>query len=373
MKIKKISASLAVILAILSFSGCTKQNDAKMKRPMASVDVALPVKRAVELWDEYTARIDGEKSVEIRARVNGYLEKKCFKDGDYVKAGDVLFEIDPRPFQAVVNACKAQVKEAESRVALAKSNYERASDLYKAKAISKEVLDTRHAEVLMADANLSLVKAKLVENELNLEFTKVVSPVSGYVSRRFIDEGNLVSASGTLLAKVVSRDTVYVYFEASERDAIKYMKSSIFKDIEKNKVPVKIKLMGEDEFSHTGYLSYVGNALNTLNLELRADVSNKDSRLLPGMYAKAALLFSKSSESLLVPETSVGTDLVGRYVVIVDEKNIVKYVPVKVGELIDQMRVIQSGLQGNEKIIIDGLQRAIPNSEVKSNLIELKK
>lgn len=369
---KYILAFSITAVAALLFSGCNRQNNAAMQRPAPEVDVALPIKKSVELWDEYTARIDGEQSVEIRARVSGYLEKKCFKDGEYVKKGQTLFLIDARPFKAVVAAAKASVQEAESRVVLAEGNYARAAELFKSNAISKEVLDTRNADLLMSKANLSLAKANLVKAELDLEFTTIVSPVSGYVSRRYVDEGNLISASSTLLAKVISRDTVYVYFEASERDAIKYLNEGTFNNMKNEKIPVKIKLMGEKNFGHKGVLSYVGNSLNTLNLELRADIDNSDKKLMPGMYAKAAMLYNKNSQSLLVPEEAVGTDLVGRYVMTVDEKNIARYTPVNVGELLNGQRIIRSGLNGTEKVVVNGLQRAVPNTVVSPKLVELK-
>ncbi len=357
---------LIYILLATSFflSACKEEKTAQMQRPIANVEVATPTKQNVELWDSYTARIEANKQVQIRARVSGYLEKICFKDGDFVKEGQVLFQIDARPFQATYNASLAQIKETESRVALAKTNLDRAKQLFDAKAISKEILDTRSSDLLVAESNMALAKAKAEESRLNLEFTIVKSPISGYVSRRYVDAGNLISVSSTLLADVVARDTVYVYFEASERDSIKYFKADLFKDLAKNPVPVKIKLMGETEFSHEGKLTYVGNALSALNLELRADVDNKDDTLMSGMYASASMLYKKSNEAILVPEVAVLTDLVGRYVLTVDENSKAVYTPVNVGNLVGDKLIITDGLKGDEKIIVNGIRGVMPNAPV---------
>lgn len=357
---------LIYILLATSFllSACKEEKIGQMQRPIANVEVATPTKQNVELWDSYTARIEANKNVQIRARVSGYLEKICFNDGDFVKEGQVLFQIDPRPFQAVYNASLAQIKETESRVSLAKINLDRAKQLFDAKAISQEVLDTRSSDLLVAESNLALSKAKAEESRLNLEYTTITSPISGYMSRRYVDAGNLVSVSSTLLADVVARDTVYVYFEASERDSIKYIKANLFDDLKKNPVPVKIKLMGETEYSHEGNLTYVGNALSALNLELRADIDNKEGDLMAGMYASASMLYKKSNEAILVPEVVVLTDLVGRYVLTVSNDSKAIYTPVNVGNLVGDKLIITDGLKGDERIIVNGIQGVMPNAPV---------
>lgn len=168
--------------------------------------MTLPTKQSVEIWDDYTAKLEGEKSVEIRARVSGYLEKILFKDGDYVNEGDVLFEIDPEPFQAVVDACRADVAEISAKIELANSNLERAKQLYEGNAISKEVLETRRSELLSAKAVKMSADAKLKEAMLNLKFTKIRAPISGYIGKRYVDVGNLVTNANTLMSTLVSRD-----------------------------------------------------------------------------------------------------------------------------------------------------------------------
>lgn len=368
-KSKIIILQSAILAAALLLSACKDNKDAQAaKSNMApAVEVATPQKRQVEVWDMFTAKLKGEKSVEVRARVSGYLEKICFKDGEYVKAGQTLFIIDPRPFEAVVRECEARVKECEARITLAESNLKRAEALIKTNAISGEVLETRKCEVLSANASLLSAQAKLKEANLNLEFTTVVSPISGFVSRRYVDEGNLVTAAQTLLSTVVSRDVIYGYFFVSERDIIRYNKNGLFSRIDRvnHKGPeVKLMLLDESEPTHKGMLTYMENSLETGSVELRAEFDNKDMTLFPGIMGKIYLKSDTAKEKILVPEAAIGTDLVGRYVLVVDEKNTVKYVPVRVGRTYEKMQVVEDGLKGDEQIVVNGLQRAIPGRQV---------
>ena len=371
---KRIVLQIAIIAMLAPFSACNKDSEQVGKSNAApTVEVAKPEKRKIEVWDMFTAKLRGEKSVEIRARVSGYLEKICFKDGEYVKAGQTLFLIDPRPFEAVVRECEAAVKECEARITLAESNLKRAEALIKTNAISLEVLETRKCEVLSANAALLSAKAKLKEASLNLEFTTIVSPISGFVSRRYVDEGNLVTAAQTLLASIVSRDVIYAYFFVSERDIIRYNKNGLFNRIDKvnhTGPEVKMMLLDETEPTHTGMLTYIENTLDTGSVELRAEFENKDMALFPGIMGKIYLKSDVPQERLLVPESAIGTDLVGRYVLVVDEKNTVKYVPVRVGRVYGKMQVVEDGLSGDERIVVNGIQRAIPGHQV--NPVEAK-
>ena len=197
--LKFISAAFLAACVALSW-GCKEQAAQKKQQLSDTVEVAVPARKDVEVWDSYTARIEGAQSVQIRARVSGYLEKIHFTDGDYVKQGDVLFQIDPRPFQAVAEACKASVMETNARIELARSNLKRAEELFAQNAISKEVYETRKSELLSAEAVLLSDKAKLKEAELNLEFTRITSPISGYVSRRLVD-GSPFNAISTVPVK----------------------------------------------------------------------------------------------------------------------------------------------------------------------------
>lgn len=358
---------VAIALVAFALCACQKEQTRVQKKEVNTVFVQRPQKRTIEIWDNYTARLEGEKSVEIRARVSGYLEKIFFKDGDFVKEGDILFKIDPSPFEAIVDACKASVAEINAKIELAVNNLNRAKQLYKENAISKEVLETRNSELLSAKAVLMSAQAKLKEAKLNLEFTTIRAPMSGYIGKRRVDVGNLVTSAQTLMTTLVSRDTLYAYFEISERDVIKYGKINLFASIDATKKkgpPVRLKLMDEENFSHHGVLTYVDNKLNASSIELRADIDNSKKKLFPGMFAKIELRAGEPVEKFVLPESAIGTDLIGRFVYVVNENNMVEYRPVKVAECIEKMQIIEEGLDGSERVIINGIQRARPGKTV---------
>ncbi len=375
-KIRKFLAYASTIMATLLLSACFEKKDTEEKlAPDDRVEAAKPLIKDIEVWDSYTARIEGEKSVEVRSRVSGYLEKICFTDGDFVKAGDILFEIDPRPFEAMVEASQASVNETQARIELAENNLSRARELYRANAISKEVLETRKSELMSAKAVLMSAKAKLKDAMLNLEFTKTRSPITGYVSRRRVDEGNLIDASTTLMATVVARDYVYAYFEISERDIIRYTASRLFDSInvaQRSGPPVKLKLLDENEPSHTGYLSYVDNTLSASSIELRAEIDNTNGKLFPGMFATVSLRSGEPIARMLLPESAIGTDLVGRYVLVLSKDNISQYRKVTVGEMVGKMQIILSGLSPEDRVVIEGLHKATPGKKVTPIMKELK-
>ena len=262
-----------------------------------------------------------------------------------------------------------------AKIELAKNNLRRAEELFISNAISKEVLETRKSEVNSQQALLMSAKAKLQEAQLNLEFTKITSPISGYVSRRMVDEGNLVNASTTLMATVVSRDTIYAYFDISERDVIKYTNNGLLAKIDtKNRQgpPVKLTLMDEKEPSHFGKLTYVDNALESSSIGMRADIDNADGKLLPGMYASILLRGGDPQECILLPESAVDTDLVDRFVRVVNAQNKVEYRVVEVGELVNNMLIITAGLDGTENIVVNGIQRAEYGKTVEPIFKEIK-
>ena len=206
--------AVALLLATAAFvGGCKKNKGAQGQNAKpAAVQVAKPIHKSVEFWDDYTARLDALAFVELRARVGGYLQKVAFKEGQQVKEGDLLFVIDPRPYEAALSSSKAQVKEVEARLALAKSNTARAKELFAAKAISKETFETRSSELLSAEAALLNAQARLREAELNLEFTHIRAPMSGKVGESLVDVGNLISANSTLLTTIVKSDVIQAYF-----------------------------------------------------------------------------------------------------------------------------------------------------------------
>ncbi len=368
----------AALLACAAFVGGCKKNaqQQRMAGEPPAVQVAKPVHKSVEFWDDYTARLEPYASVELRARIGGYLQLVNFKEGQFVKEGDLLFVIDPRPYEAALASAKAQVKEVEARLALAKSNDARARELFAAKAISKETYETRTSELLSAQAALLAAQANLREAELNLEYTHIRAPMSGKVSESYVDAGNLVSANSTLLTTIVRTDIIQAYFEISERDNIRYKNNGLFKEIDvvkKTGPRVKITLL-DGSTTREGMLTYFDNKIGTetSSLTMRADIANNDHLLSPGMFAKISVLGEKAHPVVMIPEDIIGTDLVNRYVLVVDKDNVVQYRPVKVGRLMGKFRVIDEGLSPEDRVVAVGLQRAVPTTKVSPTEIKFE-
>ncbi len=367
---KNTKVILMAVMALSLCAGCSKKAQQAREVVPEDVYVATPIIKPVEIWDEFTARIDAVKSVEIRARVSGYLEKVNFSEGQMVKEGDLLFVIDPRPYEAAVAAAKAHVAEIEARLALAKNNLERGKGMYKATVVSKEVLETRGAEVLSAKAALAAAKAQLRDAELNLEFTHIRAPISGRVSEALIDAGNLVSANATLLTTIVKSDVVQAYFEASEQDITKYQKVGLFGRIDQVKLTgpeVEVRLMTNVDDVFKGNVTYFDNrmAKSTSSLTMRADIDNKAEKLKAGMFAKLRMRVSQAKDAMLVREDVIGTDLINRYVLVVDKDNKVVYKALKIGELLGKYRVVEDGLSKDDKVVVKSLHNAVPGRVVK--------
>ena len=364
----KLSAFALAGAAFIAVSGCGKKAP-QMAHSAPEVQVSRPIKKTFEVWDEYTARVEPLEFVELRSRVSGYLEKIFFKEGQIVKAGDLLFVIDPRPYEASLAAAKASVKEVEARLLLAKTNLERAKDLLKSNAISKEIYDTRESDVLSTEASLLNAQALLKEAELNLEYTHIRAPRSGKVSQRLVDPGNLITANTTVLTTIVNSSIVQAYFEISERDMLRYQNSGLFKEIDvinRKGPPVEMTLWGEEHKPFKGELTYFDNRIGsqTASLTLRADIKNPDHYLAAGMFGKIKVRGGKAQEFLVLPEEIIGTDLINRYVLVVNKDGIVEYRPVKIGRLFGKYRAIEEGVTENDDVIFVGLQRAAPGAKV---------
>lgn len=364
----KLSAFALAGAAFIAVSGCGKKAP-QIAHSAPEVQVSKPIKKTFEVWDEYTARVEPLEFVELRSRVSGYLEKIFFKEGQIVKAGDLLFVIDPRPYEASLAAAKASVKEVEARLLLAKTNLERAKDLLKSNAISKEIYDTRESDVLSTEASLLNAQALLKEAELNLEYTHIRAPISGKVSQRLVDPGNLITSNTTVLTTIVNSSIVQAYFEISERDMLRYQNSGLFKEIDvinRKGPPVEMTLWGEEHKPFKGELTYFDNRIGsqTASLTMRADIKNPDHYLAAGMFGKIKVRGGKAQEFLVLPEEIIGTDLINRYVLVVNKDGIVEYRPVKIGRLFGKYRAIEEGVTENDDVIFVGLQRAAPGAKV---------
>lgn len=352
-------------LALAALCGCEKKNAQTTAELPAEVVVSAPLVADVEIVNSYSARISAREDVEIRARVGGYLDKIAFEKGARVRKGDVLFKIDPRPYEAALSAAEAAVKAAQSQIPLARDNAERARGLFGRNAISKEVYQTRETQLLVAQAKL--LEAKAAENNarLNLEYATVVAPVSGRIGENFVDAGNLVS-SAMRLARIVDDSVAKVYFELNSADAMRYKNSGLLKQIDaKNGAKVSVKANGDNR-EYSGKLSYYDNALGrgTASLVVSADIDNPDGGLMAGSFGEIRVLEGIKKDALLVPEEAIGTDMVGRYVLVVGDGDTIKQVPVKLGKTIKNLSIIESGLDKNSRVVVKGIQRAAVGRKV---------
>lgn len=335
-----------------------------------SVAVAHPLVQTVVEWDEYTARLSAVSAVEVRARVSGYLQSIHFSDGAIVKAGDLLFVIDPRPYEAVLNRAQADLNLAEARLDLARKDLARAEFLVKSRAISQEEADTRQATVRQAIASVGGARAAVDAAALDVEFTRVTAPIGGRVSRHLVTEGNLVVGGGTsnatLLTSIVSLDPIWAYFEVDEQAYLKYSRLNLSGQRPSSREvqnPVQVAVADEPDFPHTGWMDFVDNQIDseTGTLQGRAVLPNPDLLFSPGQFVRLRLAGSGRYEAVLVPDEAIATDQAQRFVWVIDAENKAQYRKVTLGPRYEGKRIIREGLSGADRIVVSGLQRVRPN------------
>lgn len=374
-----IAASTAVALALaaaMTLTGCGSNAAAQAAAapPPPQVDVAQVVARQVTEFDEFTGRFEAIQRVEIRPRVSGYISSVNFTEGREVKKGDVLFVIDPRPYEATYKHAKAQLDQAHSQATLAQSERVRATKLLESHAISQEEYDSRVASLEQADSNVEAAQAALDSAALDLSFTRVTAPIDGRISRALITLGNLVTAGQTELTTLVSLDPIYVRFDGDEQAYLKYIKLAREAAQAKSKTneagttgsEVMVGLANESGYPHQGVMVFVDNELDptTGTIRGRAKLDNHDRAFTPGLFARVKLMGSNQYNALLINDSAVGTDQTVRYVLVVGADNKVEYRPVKLGPIIDGLRVVTDGLKAGETIVVSGLQRVRPGSPV---------
>jgi RND family efflux transporter MFP subunit len=356
--------AIFLLLALALQTGCQSTQTPPPAPP--KVTVSRPIVQEIIEWDEYTGRVEATESVEVRARVSGYLQSIHFKDGAIVKQGDLLFVIDPRPYQAEVDRVTAELQLAQARLELAKSDYARAQKLLQFRAISQEEADTRAATERQVQQSVEAARAAVKAAKLNLEFTRVTAPISGRISRRLVTEGNLINggtAESTLLTTIVSMDPIYVYFEADERSYLKYVRLSQNgkrPSSRQARNPVYLALADEKGFPRKGYIDFVDNRLDpkTGTMTGRAVFSNSDLALTPGLFARLRLQGSTPYEALLVPDEAIGSDQAQKFIFVMNGDNTVEYRTVQLGPLLHGFRVIREGLTLDDWLIVSGVQRA---------------
>jgi RND family efflux transporter MFP subunit len=348
--------------------GCSRANE-YVPPPPAAVTVAQPVEREIVHQLEFTGTTRSIEAVDVRARVTGYLQRIAFKDGAEVKAGDLLFVIEPAPFEAALDSAKAALQKADASLGLAQADLARTEPLVKRGALTAQELDVKRADVATALADVASAKAALRQAELDLAYTQVKSPIAGRVSRHMVDVGNLVQPGETVLTRVESYDPIHVYFSVSESDVTEFLRSNSEKarqSLRDNPPALFMGLSGEDGFPHEGKLDFteLGVDPQTGTQMRRGEFPNADQKLVPGLFARVRLPIGSPEPALMIPDRAIATDQRGEYVLVVNEKNTVEYRLVKLGMRVAGMRVVSDGLQANEWIVINGLQRARPGAVV---------
>ncbi len=409
-----MSIPLATLLATIALmTGCSKGPADPPPMPTPTVTVAKPITKQIVQWDGYTGRLEAVDLVEVRARVGGYLQSVHFDEGQVVEKGDLLFVIDPRPFEAELNAARALLQQSRSKLKqseamlneakarslqsdaqlnLADVRYQRAKQLSERNAGSQQEVDEREAEFLQAKADIEAVKASVssaeaaiatseaeielvqagVETaELNLEYTQIRAPVTGRISRQAITQGNLIAGgtdTSSMLTTIASMQPIYCVFDATEQDVLKYVRLAQSGGRESSRVaknPAFLGLVDEDGYPHQGHMDFVDNRIETDTASLRARCvfRNDDQLLLPGMFARIRIPGSASQTAVLIPDSAIGTDQSTQFVfAVVDD--VIQRRPVKSGAIVDGLRVIREGLTGEETIVIEGLLQSRPDAKV---------
>jgi len=373
----RIALGFAVVLAALLAAGCGPE---AAPAPQAMpVTVSTVLEREVAEWDEFTGRLRAIDSVEIRPRVSGYIDRIAFHEGGDVKKGDLLFVIDPKPFQAELQRAEAQVSSARAQAQLARQMRVNAEKLRSSGAISQDEFDERASADAVAAEAVRAAEAEANVARLNLGYTRILSPIAGRVSRAEITVGNLVSGGSgeaTLLTNVVSLDPIYVEFEGDEQIYLLYTQRNLAGNRPSSRNapnPVYMGLANDTGFPYEGHMVFVDNQVNpnTGTIRARAVFDNGAGKFTPGLFARLQLLGSGKYQAVLINDRAVATDQDRKYVMVVNKDNILEYRAIKLGRVIDGLRVVLEGLKPGEIIVVNGLQRVRPGMPVQTTTVPM--
>src|ERR1700756_1705672 len=371
---------LGLFWLCIGLTGCARVPSGAPEAAPTPVTVSYPVERYVTDYADYTARTAAVDSVEVRAHVWGYLDKVNFKEGALVQKGDVLFELDPRPYQAMLNQANAKVAQDEAQLKYDEAEYQRNLRLVSTGAVARSELDKSAAARGVDIANIAADKAAVASRELDLEYTKVIAPVSGRVSRYVVTVGNLIlsgdQGGGTLLTTIVSVDPIYAYFDVDELTVLRVrqmIREGKAKSARDNELPVWLGLANEDGYPHPGTINFVDNQINlkTGTLRLRGVFPNKDEALAPGYFARVRVPIGFPHRALLVSDRALDTDQGQKILYVVNEKSEVVSRPVLLGALHDVLRKIPHVMKPGDRVIVNGLQQVRPGIRVEPKLVDM--
>jgi multidrug efflux system membrane fusion protein len=349
--------------------------------PAMPVTISPPMAKRVTQWDEFSGRFEAVASVEVRARVSGFIDKLHFRDGQVVNVGDLLFTIDKRPFEIAVESAEAEVARNKAQVDLAELQVERGASLIKSRTITDADYDQRKANLAVARAQLKTAQAAVRNAELNLDWTDVRAPLAGRISDRKVDAGNLIQGGqqgATLLASIVTLDPIRFVFDVSESDYLRYTRlflSGAMASSRDSVNPVRIRLADESEWTRTGKVDFVDNTLSARSgtIRTRAIVENKNQLLTPGIFGRVQL-FGGEYDALLIPDSAVVSDQARKIVFVVGDNNVVQAKPVTLGPIVDGLRVVRQGLAATDNVVLDGLANPMvrPGAKVQPQKGEIK-
>ncbi|MEL7398961.1 MAG: efflux RND transporter periplasmic adaptor subunit [Pseudomonadota bacterium] len=366
-------------IAALVLAACSNPEAAEETAAPAppQVSVAQVVHERITEWDEFTGRLQAPQTVQLIPRVSGYIEEVHFNEGALVDKGDLLVQIDPKPFATEVARLKAELQSAQSAAVQAEKENRRAEKLSSQRAISAELLDSRLARKQQTAATVASVEAALERAELDLSYTRITAPISGRVSYAQVTAGNFVSAGQSQITSLVSTEKMYAYFDVDEQSYLKYArlaetgKRADTRDSTSN--PVYMALANDSNYQHVGRVDFVDNRIDaqTGTIRVRASFPNDDNDLLPGLFARIRLVGSDSYEGILIDEKAVGTDLNNKFVLVVNSNNELEYRAIELGEKVNGLRIVTEGLTPKDKIVVNGLQRVRANMKVDPQLVPM--
>ncbi len=367
------------MIAAIALSGCGddgKQGQAGGPLPPPKVTAAKPVVKDIQERDDFTGRFAAVDSVDIRARVSGYLEKVHFEEGTAVHGGDLLFTIDARPYQAALDEANANLDVARTEFDFAAKELERAQSLVKRGDISRSTLDERHQNFTAAEARIEGAKAAVRAAELDLEFTEIRAPFTGRISASQVSIGNLVKADDTVLTNIVSLDPIHFYFDVDERSYLAYARMDLGENSASGRITpydVTVTLSDKNLEERTGRLDFVDNRIDEASgtMRIRAVLPNRDLLLQPGLFGRISIPGSPVYKGILIPDEAIASDQDRRIVYVLDDADVVSPQVIRPGPRIDGYRVVRKGLTGTERIVVDGLMRIRPGIKVAPEVIEL--